>query len=46
VWRGGEKRSDLIVLDTGGIDRGPIATVRLGHRVPFGFHGNWVGDTA
>jgi carotenoid cleavage dioxygenase-like enzyme len=42
IWRGAERRSDLIVLDTGGIDRGPVATVGLAHRVPFGFHGNWV----
>jgi carotenoid cleavage dioxygenase len=42
VWRAADKRSELVVLDTGGIDRGPVATVRLAHRVPFGFHGNWV----
>ena len=42
VWRGNEKRSDLIVLDTGDVEQGPITTVRLAHRVPFGFHGNWV----
>jgi carotenoid cleavage dioxygenase-like enzyme len=46
VWRGAERRSDLIVLDTDGIERGPVATVQLSHRVPFGFHGNWVGDAA
>lgn len=46
AWRGAERRSDLLVLDTDGIDRGPVATVRLGHRVPFGFHGNWVGNPA
>jgi carotenoid cleavage dioxygenase-like enzyme len=44
VWRGAERRSDLIVFDTDGIENGPIATVRLAHRVPFGFHGNWVGE--
>ena len=42
AWRGAERRSDLIVLDTDGIAHGPVATVRLSHRVPFGFHGNWV----
>lgn len=46
VWRGAEGRSDMIVLDTDGIEKGPVATVRLAHRVPFGFHGNWVGDAA
>tara|TARA_R110000824_G_scaffold390760_24_gene588146 strand:+ start:23427 stop:24857 length:1431 start_codon:yes stop_codon:yes gene_type:complete len=33
--------SDLIVLDTGDISRGPVARVELPTRVPFGFHGNW-----
>jgi carotenoid cleavage dioxygenase-like enzyme len=46
VWRAAERRSDLIVLDTSGIQDGPIATVRLPHRVPFGFHGNWVDASA
>ncbi|HEX4112160.1 MAG TPA: carotenoid oxygenase family protein [Stellaceae bacterium] len=41
VYRGAEKRSDLIVLDATALDRGPIATAELSHRVPFGFHGNW-----
>jgi len=42
AWRGRERRSDLLVLDTGDIGRGPVASVHLPHRVPFGFHGNWV----
>jgi len=46
AWRGAESRSDLLVLDTSGIEKGPVATVRLPHRVPFGFHGNWVGAGA
>ena len=33
--------SDLIVLDTGDISRGPVARGELPTRVPFGFHGNW-----
>jgi carotenoid cleavage dioxygenase-like enzyme len=45
VWRAAENRSDLIVLDTRhGVERGPIATARLSHRVPFGFHGNFVAE--
>jgi carotenoid cleavage dioxygenase len=41
VYRGEEKCSDLVVLDAQNVDRSPLATVRLGARVPFGFHGNW-----
>ena len=41
VYRGEEKRSDLLVLDARNVDRAPLATVQLSHRVPFGFHGNW-----
>ena len=25
------------------VEAGPVALVHLGHRVPDGFHGNWVG---
>jgi carotenoid cleavage dioxygenase len=46
VWRGGTRRSDLVVFETGAIEAGPVATVQLPHRVPFGFHGNWVGEAA
>jgi carotenoid cleavage dioxygenase len=41
VYRGAERRSDLVVLDAQNVDRAPLATVKLSHRVPFGFHGNW-----
>jgi len=41
VYRGEERRSDLLVLDANDVARAPLATVRLSHRVPFGFHGNW-----
>lgn len=44
AWRRAERRSDLLVLDTDAVVDGPVATVRLPHRVPFGFHGNWVPD--
>ena len=42
IWRAAESRSDLAVFNATQIDRGPIATVELATRVPFGFHGNWV----
>ncbi len=41
VWREADKRSDLLVFDAPALAAGPIATVQLSHRVPFGFHGNW-----
>jgi carotenoid cleavage dioxygenase len=41
VYRGAEKRSDLVVFDASLLDKGPIAVAELSHRVPFGFHGNW-----
>ncbi len=41
VWREADKRSDLLVFDAPNLAAGPIATVQLSSRVPFGFHGNW-----
>jgi carotenoid cleavage dioxygenase-like enzyme len=43
VWRASENRSDLAVFNATDIEAGPVALVQLGHRVPDGFHGNWVG---
>jgi carotenoid cleavage dioxygenase-like enzyme len=43
VWRGRENRSDLAVFNATDVEAGPVALVQLGHRVPDGFHGNWVG---
>lgn len=42
AWRAQDEASDLVVLDARDVARGPIGTVRLPQRVPFGFHGNWV----
>lgn len=39
-------RSDLVILDAMNVDREPIATIQLPHRVPFGFHGCWVNKNA
>jgi carotenoid cleavage dioxygenase-like enzyme len=33
--------SEFLVLDARHIDGEPVARVRLPHRVPYGFHGNW-----
>jgi carotenoid cleavage dioxygenase-like enzyme len=42
IWRAAENRSDLAVFNATEVERGPIATVELTSRVPFGLHGNWV----
>ena len=36
------KRSDLVVLDATDVSAGPVATVKLPTRVPYGFHATWV----
>jgi carotenoid cleavage dioxygenase-like enzyme len=41
-WRPNEGRSELAVFNASAIDQGPLATVELPFRVPYGFHGNWV----
>lgn len=38
--------SDLVILDAEDITAGPVAAVHLPHRVPYGFHGNWLPDPA
>lgn len=42
VFRGAQMRSDLLVFDALHVSAGPIATVAIPHRVPNGFHGNWI----
>ena len=34
--------SELLVFDARHLSRGPLASIELPQRVPFGFHGNWV----
>ncbi len=41
VYRADEKRSDLVVVDAENPEAKPLATAKLPHRVPGGFHGNW-----
>ena len=36
--------SDLVLLDTLDFEGRPVACVHLPHRIPPGFHGNWVSD--
>jgi len=35
--------SDLVILDASDFGGAPVATISLPQRVPFGFHGNWIG---
>ena len=38
--------TDFVILDALDISAPPVAVVRLPHRIPAGFHGNWVPDEA
>ncbi len=42
VYDEGRDGSDLVVHHAQDLAAGPVATVTLPQRVPFGFHGNWV----
>ena len=44
VYQQATKNSDLVVLNAAAVDLGPVATIQLDHRIPFGFHGNWRGN--
>lgn len=35
--------SDLVIIDASDFAGSPVARIKLPHRVPYGFHGNWIG---
>jgi len=41
VYDAERQASSLVVLDAAAVAEGPIATARLDHRIPYGFHGSW-----
>jgi carotenoid cleavage dioxygenase len=44
VWDRATDTSALAVLDATDVTAGPVATVELPQRVPFGFHGTWLPE--
>jgi carotenoid cleavage dioxygenase len=44
VYDAARGASDLVILDAHEFAKGPIASVHLPRRVPYGFHGSWIAD--
>lgn len=42
VYRTNEDRSDVVILDAQNIAEKPIAIIKIPHRIPYGFHGNFI----
>ena len=38
------ERTELVILDAARFGDDPVATIHLPHRIPPGFHGNWIAD--
>lgn len=43
-WDPARDASELVIHDALDLTRAPVARVRLHHRVPLGFHGNWAAQ--
>jgi carotenoid cleavage dioxygenase len=46
VYDSARDGSDLVVIDAADVSGKPVATIALPQRVPFGFHGSWIGDAS
>jgi carotenoid cleavage dioxygenase len=46
VYEESTDTTDLVILDASAPGSEPVARVHLPQRVPFGFHGSWVDDSA
>ena len=38
------RTADVVILPAHDLQAGPVATIHIPHRVPIGFHGNWIPD--
>ena len=36
-------QSECVIIDARNVSAGPVATIRMPFRVPYGFHSGWVG---
>lgn len=41
VYDSAHHRSDVVILDAGDLNKGPVARLHLKHHVPYGLHGNF-----
>ena len=39
------RTADVVILPARDLAAGPVATIHIPHRVPIGFHGNWIPDS-
>jgi carotenoid cleavage dioxygenase len=46
VYDAASNSSEVVILPADDLAAGPVASVQLPRRVPFGFHGNWVPGVA
>ena len=44
VYQPESNTSEVVILDSRGFDKDPVARIHLPVRVPAGFHGNWIAD--
>jgi carotenoid cleavage dioxygenase len=42
VYDAARDGSDLVIIDASDFAAQPVARIKLPHRVPYGFHGNWI----
>ena len=43
-WNPIRNTSEMVIHEAADLDGEPVARIKLDHRVPLGFHGNWIAD--